>query len=157
MICCTWPIIACWSPELPPAGILPGAPATGEVAAAWLSLMFLTQRMLMTKPTTNPARPTTYLVLFTLPLRSQLTVVASDARSERRASLTLWSESVSRILFRFSTSQRHPQARWREHERSGDGHSSRRRIAPRAQATYPETVARRTGTKPVWRASDGQS
>jgi len=57
--------------------------------------------------------------------------------------------SVSRILFRFSLDERRPKARRREHERSGDGHSSRRRIAPRAQATYPETVARPNRQSPA--------
>jgi len=47
--------------------------------------------------------------------------------------LDYWSGSVSRILF----SRNNPRST-REHPKS-DGHSSRRRIAPLAQATYPRT------------------
>ena len=94
----------------------------------------------MTKPTASPARPTRYLVLFTVPLRSQSTLRAPPHPAG--GALTLWSESVSRILFRFCSATSASRRRASVSTKSGDGHSSRRRIAPRAQATYPETVAR---------------
>ena len=54
----------------------------------------------------------------------------------------VWSGSVSRILFRLSFTH--------ARSRAGDGYSSRRRIAPRARATYPEVVAQTAEAAALW-------
>jgi hypothetical protein len=64
----------------------------------------------------------------------------NDAFIVHHSQIVIWSGSVSRILFRLPTCS--SSVATRAQSGVSDGHSSRRRIAPLARATYPEVVTR---------------